>query len=608
MQIVVGVISALAFGAALNPAGVWWQHSASTLLLLPPTIWALGRAVSATADRSERALWRDLAIAFALWWLILFAKTLGGPFVEADLLQLLGDLAYPSLYLFLVLASDRQPHRRHPVPPRVARLRLAAHGTLVLGATIYFVVLPSASGIGAETSVPAWPVNSYLFYWVLDLYVLGRFLFLTVDAQTQRWRLLYASLSTSLAFMTLSDVVDYGLSRFAQSAWLSTFGQIASMGALALAVAVTAALARFPLASAPRVDLRHDPLRRRARPAGTLLWALTFPVVDATLQLWGLATPQLAAERETVVASSLALLGGLALAQQTLLERRRREAEEERRRTQDSLREAPHDVRLQVERATTEDALRWEEEKLARIFDLSPDGLALVHLEDGVIEEANPRFAQLYGLEPNDLIGRSMDELDLWIEPDDAELLRQAMSRRSRIAGIQRFARDDPQHTRALDFSFERIRFGDSVSILFLVRPVPQQVAERERRVHILRAFEETPWAIVGLDRGDTILSRNAAARELTDAELLNPSRSDRSTLDLSIRPDPADAPVPSLVAGAAPAADLGRHAAEILRLRVLRTPDSAGRPPTGQSSTEKPLRSGTLRPHTLSAEARRDA
>jgi|CXWL01.1.fsa_nt_gi PAS domain S-box-containing protein len=80
------------------------------------------------------------------------------------------------------------------------------------------------------------------------------------------------------------------------------------------------------------------------------------------------------------------------------------------------------DARAETER------LRGEE-KFARLFSLTPDGVALTRFADGVLLEVNEGFVRLTGRSRDEVLGRSAVDLKLWPTPADREAMVRAISR-----------------------------------------------------------------------------------------------------------------------------------------------------------------------------------
>jgi PAS domain S-box-containing protein len=75
-------------------------------------------------------------------------------------------------------------------------------------------------------------------------------------------------------------------------------------------------------------------------------------------------------------------------------------------------------LRLQRLRREAEEAMRASQAKFSTAFDRSPLALTITSLDDGLITEVNEAFVQLTGYSRDETIGRTPDELQLWVEPD----------------------------------------------------------------------------------------------------------------------------------------------------------------------------------------------
>jgi PAS domain S-box-containing protein len=74
-------------------------------------------------------------------------------------------------------------------------------------------------------------------------------------------------------------------------------------------------------------------------------------------------------------------------------------------------------------RKRAEASLRASEEKFSRLFQLSPDAILLVHLHTEVIRDANEAFFRLCGYGPEECLGSTIRELDIYPASGDRELI-----------------------------------------------------------------------------------------------------------------------------------------------------------------------------------------
>ncbi|HEY2091610.1 MAG TPA: ATP-binding protein [Thermoanaerobaculia bacterium] len=75
-------------------------------------------------------------------------------------------------------------------------------------------------------------------------------------------------------------------------------------------------------------------------------------------------------------------------------------------------------LRLHRLRREAEEALRASEAKFSTAFDRSPLALTITALEDSRLIEVNEAFIRLSGYSRQEVIGRTADELQLWVEPE----------------------------------------------------------------------------------------------------------------------------------------------------------------------------------------------
>lgn len=69
------------------------------------------------------------------------------------------------------------------------------------------------------------------------------------------------------------------------------------------------------------------------------------------------------------------------------------------------------------QRAVAEQALRESEQKFAAAFHTAPTSMSISTLVEGKFLEVNRSFESLYGYARDEVIGRTVDELDLWCDP-----------------------------------------------------------------------------------------------------------------------------------------------------------------------------------------------
>jgi diguanylate cyclase (GGDEF)-like protein/PAS domain S-box-containing protein len=75
-------------------------------------------------------------------------------------------------------------------------------------------------------------------------------------------------------------------------------------------------------------------------------------------------------------------------------------------------------LKSEKERAHAEQELRISEEKLAKVFQASPDWITITTLEEGRYIDVNDAFVFMTGYNREEAIGKNAEELGLWVNPE----------------------------------------------------------------------------------------------------------------------------------------------------------------------------------------------
>ena len=87
------------------------------------------------------------------------------------------------------------------------------------------------------------------------------------------------------------------------------------------------------------------------------------------------------------------------------------------------------------ERALAE--LRASQRELQAIFDTSPTGIFVTRAEDGTIVDANAAFLRLFGVEREQIIGRTSIELGMFEDPGDRSRMMAMLERDGRVQDLE---------------------------------------------------------------------------------------------------------------------------------------------------------------------------
>ncbi|MBI5578112.1 MAG: PAS domain S-box protein [Deltaproteobacteria bacterium] len=86
-----------------------------------------------------------------------------------------------------------------------------------------------------------------------------------------------------------------------------------------------------------------------------------------------------------------------------------------------------------TERKLAEIALERSENKFSKMFEASPQGLAITTLDEGRYLEANPAESYLTGYSREELIGRTALELGFYCDPEDSQTIRHLLAEKGSV-------------------------------------------------------------------------------------------------------------------------------------------------------------------------------
>jgi len=139
------------------------------------------------------------------------------------------------------------------------------------------------------------------------------------------------------------------------------------------------------------------------------------------------------------------------------------------------------------ERQQVETELRLSEEKFAKAFRSSPSAITITSLVDGTHLEVNDTFCRLTGYAPEEVIGRTALELEIWVNLEDRELMFQNLQENGFIRDYEfEFSCNSGVVKTAL-FSAEIINLHGQQCLLAL----SNDITERKRAEEALRQKNE---------------------------------------------------------------------------------------------------------------------
>ena len=84
-------------------------------------------------------------------------------------------------------------------------------------------------------------------------------------------------------------------------------------------------------------------------------------------------------------------------------------------------------------RKQAEEALKESETRFSTIFRVNPVGVALTRMSDNKLVDVNNAFADIFAYKPEEFIGHSAKELNLWFNPEERERLIQELKKHGQV-------------------------------------------------------------------------------------------------------------------------------------------------------------------------------
>ena len=108
----------------------------------------------------------------------------------------------------------------------------------------------------------------------------------------------------------------------------------------------------------------------------------------------------------------------------------------------------------------TQEQLQISEEKFAKAFHASPDGLLITRLRDGLLVEANEGFSRITGYRLDEIAEQSTLSLGIWADPRDRQRLVDAIRLRGRVREMIAPVRTKDGQLRLCELSAQPLPIG----------------------------------------------------------------------------------------------------------------------------------------------------
>jgi PAS domain S-box-containing protein len=145
------------------------------------------------------------------------------------------------------------------------------------------------------------------------------------------------------------------------------------------------------------------------------------------------------------------------------------------------------------DRRRAEEMLRLSEEKFSTAFRISPDSININRLDNGIYLEVNEGFTAITGYRPEEVIGKSSLDLDIWVNHEDrARLVREINAHGIAMNHEAKFRKKDG----AIIVGQMSARRIDIEGVPCLLN-ISRDITERKQTEELLRESEKTLRLII---------------------------------------------------------------------------------------------------------------
>lgn len=126
------------------------------------------------------------------------------------------------------------------------------------------------------------------------------------------------------------------------------------------------------------------------------------------------------------------------------------------------------------ERQKAQTELQASQEKFALAFHSSPDAITITERDTGRYIEVNEGFGRLTGYNPDEVIGRSAMELNVWADPSERDLMVQRLKRDGHVYHMEMRGRHRDGTTKLVEVSVESIELNNTPCLLLTARDISE--------------------------------------------------------------------------------------------------------------------------------------
>ncbi|MCD5977626.1 EAL domain-containing protein [Pseudomonas sp. CDFA 611] len=160
--------------------------------------------------------------------------------------------------------------------------------------------------------------------------------------------------------------------------------------------------------------------------------------------------------------------------------------------------------------------LQMSEEKFAKSFHSSPDGLLITRQRDGMLVEVNEGFSRITGHESSTSLDQSVIDLGIWANLDERSKLLEQLNREGFVRDFRSHIRHKDGQIRLCEISSRPLLIGGEACMLTIARDITERHQMQEKLQLAATVFESTAEGVLITDTRQRINAVNRAFSEIT--------------------------------------------------------------------------------------------
>ena len=137
------------------------------------------------------------------------------------------------------------------------------------------------------------------------------------------------------------------------------------------------------------------------------------------------------------------------------------------------------------ERVLREQRLQASEEKFAKAFHSSPDAITITERDSGRYIEVNEGFTRLTGYQPDEVVGHTAFELDIWAYPEERQQMLEHLARNGQVLHMEMHGRHRNGEVRLVDVSVQPIELNGAPCLLLTARDISELKQAQAQAQHL---------------------------------------------------------------------------------------------------------------------------